>query len=142
MTSDAYDPREIAKFFPGQSYEAIEDLCEVLAQRSAAFDVETSTGPFAPILPVPVDEVPSAVDSGARDWGDVYDDVVGLIAAYDGLIEAVSNGSGTLRTVGDLTAEVARLEAKLRIEWRRTVGPPGTCPYATDQPRRWRYRVC
>jgi hypothetical protein len=93
-------------------------------------------GPFSPILPVPTDEAPSSIDSGARDWGDVHYDVMHLIATYDGLIEAVSNGSSTLRTVADLTAEVERLEAKLRIEWHHGM------PSATDQPRRWRYRVC
>jgi hypothetical protein len=89
-----------------------------------------------------MNEALSRIDSNARDWGDVYDDVMELLAAYDALVEAVANGSTTLRTVGDITSGIEELEVRLRIAWPASAPVGMMRPYATDQPRRWRYRVC
>lgn len=98
---------------------------------------ETAFGAFSPVLPVPVDERPD----GPRNWGDVYYDVMDLLAAYDALTEAIADGAA-LRTVGEFTTCINELEERLRIAWSDKSPDAAMRPYAADQPRRWRYRVC
>jgi hypothetical protein len=95
-------------------------------------------GPFSPILPVPVDEAPSRIDSDVRDWGDVCDDVMEMVKLYNMIIDRLMAGSGELRSLGNLTEYLDQVEQRLGITWNGLAAGV----YDPPQQRRTSYRVC
>lgn len=98
---------------------------------------ESEFGPLSPILPVPVDEAPSRIDSGARDWGDVYEDVMEMLLVYNNMLEVMAT-TGELRALGNLTEYLDQVEQRLGITWDGLVAGV----YDPPQMRRTDYRVC
>lgn len=93
-------------------------------------------GPLAPILPALEDTKPS------RDWGDVKEDVLRLIEAWQKLADVLADGGPLLGAIRQATESIEELERVLDVTWHRTLPAGELVAQAGRDPRRWRYRAC